>query len=104
LQLNSLNHWQKYLCQILHHGEAMSKPQTADEDVALIPLWVFFASGYKWLAGFVAGCPGFYITQMITPEPLWITLVTAALTFVGWSTGTYLDINTYLNKKQFKPL
>ncbi len=81
----------------------MSEPQTQAEDPAYIPLWVFFASGYKWLGGFVGGCSGLYITQMFTAEPLWISLVTAILTFAGWSTGSYLDINTFINKKKFKP-
>lgn len=81
----------------------MSQNQAKDEDAALIPLWVFFASGYKWMGGFVGGCLGLYITQLFTAEPLWISIVTALLTFMGWSTGTYVDINTYINERKFKP-
>lgn len=78
----------------------MSETPAREEDAALIPLWVFFASGYKWLGGFVGGCCGFYVTQVFTAEPLWIALVTAVITFMGWSTGTYLDINTYLDERR----
>ncbi|MEN8131226.1 MAG: hypothetical protein ABFS45_13745 [Pseudomonadota bacterium] len=80
----------------------MPEPQAQEEDVTFVPLWVFFASGYKWMGGFVGGCIGLFFTEMITAEPLWISLVTSIVTFVGWSTGTYLDINTYINEKQFK--
>jgi hypothetical protein len=80
----------------------MSKSSAQAEETIIIPLWVFFASGYKWMGGFVAGCLGWYIIQLITTEPLWASLVTAILTFVGWTAGTFLDINTYLNERKFK--
>lgn len=77
----------------------MSEPKVQEEDVATIPLWVFFASGSKWMGGFVCGCLGLFCSEMFTSEPMWISSVTAIATFVGWSTGTYLDINTYINER-----
>jgi hypothetical protein len=77
----------------------MHSPHDEEEYVEYIPLWVFFASGSKWLGGFVTGCIGLFGTKMLTTDPHWISLVTAIATFVGWSSGTYLDINTYLKKR-----
>ena len=80
----------------------MPDPKTQDEDETLIPLWVFFAAGSKWMGGFVGGCLGWYLTQMLTQDSMWVYLVTALLTFVGWSTGTFLDINTYVKERLLK--
>jgi hypothetical protein len=76
-------------------------PTQKDEKDAIvyIPLWVFFAAGSKWLGGFLCGFLGLFFTEMLTTDPLWISLATSTTTFVGWSTGTYLDINTYLNER-----
>jgi hypothetical protein len=74
----------------------MPERQADNQEAAIIPFWVFFAAGYKWMGGFVGGCLGLYGTEMMTADQLWISIVTATATFAGWSTGTYLDINTYL--------
>ncbi|MDJ0807261.1 MAG: hypothetical protein QNJ78_10550 [Gammaproteobacteria bacterium] len=81
----------------------MSKLRTQDnEDIALIPLWVFFAAGSKWMGGFVGGCLGWYLTQMVTSDSAWLHWMTASMVFIGWSTGTYLDINTYVKERLIK--
>jgi hypothetical protein len=77
----------------------MPLPQTQEEDETLIPLWVFFAAGTKWMGGFVGGCLGWYLTQMVTADQSWVYLMTGVVTFAGWSTGTYVDINTYVKER-----
>ncbi len=77
----------------------MSEPQTQEEDEALIPLWVFFAAGTKWMGGFFGGCLVWYLTQMFTLDQTWIYLMTAIATYVGWSVGTYVDINSYVKER-----
>lgn len=77
----------------------MLEPHDEEKDTAFVPLWVFFASGYKWLGGFLAGNLGFFCTEMFTADALWISLVAAITTFAGWSTGSFLDINTYINER-----
>ena len=77
----------------------MSEPPTDDQDTAIIPFWVFFASGSKWLGGFVAGCVGLFCTELLTTDLLWISIVTGTTAFAGWSMGTYLDINSYLAQR-----
>jgi len=76
--------------------------QSDEKEADIIPLWVFFAAGSKWLGGFVGGCAGLFGVQLLTTDLQWIYLVSAILTFAGWSTGTYLDINTYLADRRPK--
>ena len=78
----------------------MPEKQADKKEAAIIPLWVFFAAGSKWMGGFIGGCLGLYGTEMLTTDQLWISIVTATFTFTGWTTGTYLDINTYLSERQ----
>ena len=77
----------------------MPESDMQKEEDTLIPLWVFFAAGSKWMGSLVCGCLGWYLTQMITSDQTWIHLMTAILTFIGWSIGTFLDINTYVKEK-----
>ena len=80
----------------------MPESQEDKKAPAIIPFWVFFAAGSKWLGGFVGGCLGLYGSEMLTTDLVWISIVTASMTFMGWSTGTYLDINTYLAERKPK--
>jgi hypothetical protein len=87
------------LQRIIQEAHFMPTRQVDRDDIAYIPLWLFFATGYKWIGGFLCGFIGMFFTELLTTNPLWIYLATSATTFVGWSTGTYLDINTYLNDR-----
>ena len=80
----------------------MSEQPADKKEAAIIPFWVFFAAGSKWMGGFVGGCIGLFGTEMLTTDPSWISIVTASLAFAGWSAGTYLDINTYLAERRPK--
>lgn len=92
-----------FFCQnilpVNHETRIMTAPNARKENAALIPLRIFFAKGSKWMGSFVGGTLAYFLSGVFTPDPVWISILTFAAAFAGWTTGTFLDINTYLEQR-----